>query len=157
MRAQAVDDLGVLADLLLDVARLIRMVEPHGEVPTLTETERMVMRVVDLAPGSTPSEIADRSVLQRPNVSAALRSLEAKGLVDRTERVGRKVVVRPTEAAAIALERLRTALRDVMVEATEGRDIEELLALIAPLRELEQRLFALRRPTRTQMSSLNLP
>jgi DNA-binding MarR family transcriptional regulator len=125
------------------------MAEPPGDVPALTETERMVMRVVDLTPGLTPSEIADRSVLQRPNVSAALRSLEAKGLVDRTERVGRNVVVRPTEAAASSLERLRTALRKVMEEAMEGTDTSALLALSAPLRELEQRLFALRRPTGT--------
>lgn len=156
MKIEDADDLGTLADLLLDVARLIRMVEPLGEVPILTETEQMVMRVVDLAPGSTPSEIADRSVLQRPNVSAALRSLEAKGLIDRTERTGRNVVVRPTKAAAIALERLRKALREVMIEATEEADTEELLSLIAPLRELELRLFALRRPTRTQMNRSDL-
>ena len=67
------DPLADLADLVLNVGRLVRARTPAtaATVP-LTETERTVMRVIDLFPGLAPSDIAARTRLQRTNVSTAL-------------------------------------------------------------------------------------
>lgn len=99
-----------LADLILNVGRLVRARTPAGpKVVSMTETERLVMRVVDLYPGSSPSRIAGRARLQRTNVSTALRALERKGMVTRTAGSGRGVTVQPTERAAANLRTLRAA------------------------------------------------
>lgn len=99
-----------LADLILNVGRLIRARTPTGaEAVTLTETERQVMRVVDLHPGCAPSEIAQRTRLQRTNVSTTLRSLEVKGMIVRTASGGRGVAVTATDFAAANLRRLHYA------------------------------------------------
>src|SRR6478609_9754258 len=71
------DAFGELADLLLNVGRLVRARTPaEADGVPLNETERTVMRMVDLFPGASPSDIAERGRLQRSNVSAALRNLE---------------------------------------------------------------------------------
>ena len=104
------DPLAELADLILNVGRLVRARTPAGADGVLmTETERQVMRVVDLYPGSSPSEIAARAHLQRTNVSAALRSLEGNGMITRKPTAGRGVEVLPTRKAAANLRRLRAA------------------------------------------------
>ena len=84
------DPFAQFADLILNISRLVRDRTPTGtEVVRLTETERQVMRVIDLYPGSAPSDIAHRTRLQRTNVSTALRSLENKGMIVRTATSGR--------------------------------------------------------------------
>lgn len=99
-----------LADLVLNVSRLIRLRTPTApEVVSLTATERQVMRVVDVHPGCSPSEIAARTRLQRTNVSTALRGLESKGMVMRSSTNGRGIAVTPTERAQSNLEVLRGA------------------------------------------------
>ena len=104
------DPLADLADLILNVGRLVRASTPDGlGTITLNETERQVMRVVDLYPGAAPSEIARRTRLQRTNVSTALRTLEEKGLISRTATTGRGIAVNPTELAAANLRVLRAA------------------------------------------------
>ena len=69
-----------LAELLVYVARKLRT---HGHdddrIVRLTVTESAVMRYVGKHPGATPSEAARATGIQRSNVSAALRELEAKG------------------------------------------------------------------------------
>lgn len=67
------------------------------------------MRLVDLHPGCTPSDIAARGRLQRSNVSAALNGLEVKGMIARAANGDRTVTVRPTQLAADNLALLRTA------------------------------------------------
>jgi DNA-binding MarR family transcriptional regulator len=104
------DPFAQLADLILNVSRLVRARTPTGpEVVRLTETERQVMRVIDLYPGSAPSDIAHRTQLQRTNVSTALRSLENKGMIVRTATSGRGIAVTATERAAVNLQILRSA------------------------------------------------
>lgn len=97
-----------LADLILNIGRLIRLRTPAGpEVTPLTTNERQVMRVVDLFPGSSPTEIARRTKLQRTNVSTALRGLESKGMITRSPAGGRSVSVEPTDLAVKNLGILR--------------------------------------------------
>lgn len=104
-------ELADLADLVLNVARLIRARTPSaaGVVVPLNETERQVMRLVDLDPGCAPSDIAQRGQLQRTNVSTALSSLQAKGMITRAANGNRTVSVTPTRLAADNLEVLRAA------------------------------------------------
>ncbi len=98
-----------LADLILNISRLIRVRTPEGtDVVPLTPNERQVMRVVDLFPGSSPTQIAERTRLQRTNVSTALRGLESKGMVMRTSAGGRSVSVTPTDLAVSNLQILKS-------------------------------------------------
>lgn len=133
------EPLAEFADLVLNVGRLIRAHTPAGsEIVALTETERQVMRLIDLHPGCAPSDIAARGRLQRTNVSAALRGLEGKGMIRRTA-TGRQVSVTPTRLAATNLRRLRAAWATELAE-TMDTDRETLFQCTQLLRALEQRL-----------------
>ncbi|HEY7271147.1 MAG TPA: MarR family transcriptional regulator [Actinoplanes sp.] len=131
--------LGDLADLILNVGRLVRARTPEA-VP-LTETERQIMRVVDLYPGAAPSEIARRTRLQRTNVSTALRSLQDKGMISRTATTGRGIAVHPTEHAATNLQVLRHAWARELAGLL-GDDLDAVQQCIDLLSRLEQRLTA---------------
>lgn len=132
------DPLADLADLILNVSRLVRTRTPTGpEVVPMTDTERQVMRLVDLYPGSSPSEIAARAQLQRTNVSTALRALEGKGMVTRSSTSGRGVAVMPTDAAAANLRILRAAWSRELTPAL-GRDLATVHACNDLLSDLER-------------------
>ncbi|SHG59037.1 MarR family protein [Jatrophihabitans endophyticus] len=133
--------LGDLADLILDVGRLIRSRTPTGQgLVALTDTERTVMRVVDLYPGCAPSDIARRARLQRTNVSTALRSLEDKGMVARDHTGRRGVAVTPTPRARGNLQTLRT-LWAAELAAALGADRTGVAGCAAVLTRLERRLI----------------
>jgi DNA-binding MarR family transcriptional regulator len=134
------DPFADLADLILNVGRLVRAATPDGlgTVP-LTETERQVMRVVDLYPGAAPSEIARRTRLQRTNVSTALRTLEEKGLVSRAATTGRGIAVNPTERAAANLRVLRAAWSRELAGILSD-DLDAVRHCNQLLSHLEQRL-----------------
>ena len=135
------DPLAELADLMLNVGRLVRARTPSKvDAVPLTETERTVMRVVDLFPGSSPSEIAARTHVQRTNVSAALRTLEGKGMVTRSSTSGRGVAVSPTQLAADNLRNLRAAWSRELAGAL-GDDLPSVRRCVELLGRLERRLF----------------
>jgi DNA-binding MarR family transcriptional regulator len=139
-RSSRDDSLAELADLVLNVGRLIRGRTPsEANAVPLNETERTVMRVVDLFPGSSPSDIASRSGLLRTNVSAALRSLQDKGMITRSSTSGRHVVVAPTEVAAANLHQLRTAWSRQLSIAL-GDDLEGVRECVDLLARLERAL-----------------
>ena len=131
-----------LADLILNVGRLVRTRTPEGpEVLPLTKTERQIMRVVDLYPGSAPSEIARRTRLQRTNVSTALRSLEDKGMISRAAGTGRGIAVHPTERAAANLRVLRAGWARELAGLL-GDDLDAVRQCTELLSRLEHRLTA---------------
>ena len=133
-------DLADLADLVLNVAKLIRSRSPSGPgVIELKETERLVMRLVDLHPGITPSELAQRARLQRTNVSTALRGLEAKGMVARTSAGGRAVTVNPTQLAVDNLAVLRAAWAAELAPTLRG-DLDAVRRCNDLLARLERQL-----------------
>src|SRR5262245_47603987 len=131
------DPLADLADLILNVGRLVRARTPE-RIP-LTETERQVMRVVDLYPGAAPSEIARRARLQRTNVSTALRSLEDKDMISRAATSGRGIAVTPTERATSNLRILRAAWSREL-SGLLGGDIDAVRQCNQLLSQLEERL-----------------
>jgi DNA-binding MarR family transcriptional regulator len=136
------DPLADLADLILNVGRLVRSCTPDDpQLVPLTETERQVMRVVDLYPGAAPSEIARRTRLQRTNVSTALRSLEDKEMISRAATTGRGIAVRPTERAATNLRVLRAAWSRELARVL-GNDLGAVHECIDLLSRIEQRFTA---------------
>ena len=138
-RPQPPDPYADLADLVLNVARLIRLRTPaEPDVVPLTATERQVMRIIDLDPGCTPSRIAGRAGLQRTNVSTALRGLEAKGMLTRAGQ-GRTVTVHPTELARTNLEVLRGAWSRLLAELLDDVDPGTITRFNQVLAQLEQR------------------
>lgn len=106
------DESGIpdLADLILTIARKIAAHEIDDEsfVP-LSNLEAVVMRCIDRHPGIGPSEIATELGLRSGNMSAALRALDAKGLILRTPDPDDRRAVRvfPTPTAAANIELLR--------------------------------------------------
>lgn len=137
-RSRNSDALADLADLLLNVARLVRANTPSPASNVLmTETERHVMRIVDLHPGSSPSEIAARAHLQRTNVSAALRALEGKGMVLRHSTSGRGIAVESTQQAVAGLVALRETWAQLLAEAVDA-DTETIVVCNELLRGIEE-------------------
>jgi len=103
------DALAEFADVVL---RIGRELDPHGphalDIVPLTGTEALVMRWVHRNPGASPSAVADATALQRSNCSVALRSLVAKGMVERRTDPddARTVQLHPTPVAHDSIERL---------------------------------------------------
>jgi DNA-binding MarR family transcriptional regulator len=80
--ATAPDDLRVLAVAIQDLARAVRQSESGP--PRLPATELEIIRYVDAHPGTSVGGVAEALGLQQSNVSAAVRGLVARGLVERT-------------------------------------------------------------------------
>lgn len=101
--------LAEFADVLLRVARDI---DPHGsetlDIVPLTGTEALVMRWINRNPGTSPSATAEATALQRSNLSVALRSLVAKGMVERRQDPAdaRTVQLHSTALAQESVDRL---------------------------------------------------
>ena len=127
-----------LADLVLNVGQEIKMLATDGPSIPLTLTESNVMRFVDRHPGTSPSALADGTGLHRSNMSAALRSLEDKGMIARAHdgEDGRAITVAPTAMAATNLVRLRNSWSTGLREGLEG-DLDGLDQSIAFMLRLE--------------------
>jgi DNA-binding MarR family transcriptional regulator len=131
-----------LAGLILNVGRLVRSrTLDNADTVPLNETERQVMRVVDMCPGAAPSDIARRTGLQRTNVSTALRALEDKGMISRAATKGRGITVHPTELAATNLRRVRAAWASE-IAAVLGDDPDAVRQCAGILSRLEKALMA---------------
>jgi DNA-binding MarR family transcriptional regulator len=132
-----------LADLILALARTITTESLLDEqVVELTATEINVMRFVDRHPGTSPTEVAAATGLQRSNLSRALRTLEAKGLVKRSTGRGdaRQAQLNPTRRAEANLRRLRANWSRLLGNA--GADPRNLDSTLRMLAELEAGLAA---------------
>ena len=137
-----------VADLVMSIAREIQ-VRGFGDARAveLSGSETNVMRFIDRNPGLGAGDVAQGTGLQRSNLSSALRSLEAKGLVERRhgEDDHRTVLLFPTSLAAQNLSVIRAEwslmLRQA-VESTTGISPSPALAFLA---DLERGLVTARR------------
>jgi DNA-binding MarR family transcriptional regulator len=129
-----------LADLVLIISRELQYrgyVDPKAV--SLTQSEGMVMRYLLQGDGAAPSQIAAGTGLQRTNLSATLRGLERKGLVERQANPddARGVTVSATDdgRSNYALVRREWA---TAVSKAAGRDdahLDAALALLATVTE----------------------
>lgn len=143
-----------LAFVLLGAARELQLHHAHDPgVVELTATEINVLRCVEDHPGTTPAAAAEATGLQRSNLSAALRGLVQKGMVERrpdpADRRSHRLY--PTPAAAENLTRLRALWTQVLQKALpeDPSGLEEAVALLDRLgtRLVEARRAAERAPT----------
>jgi DNA-binding MarR family transcriptional regulator len=134
-----------LADLVLTISREIQFREyASPEAISLSIPEGTVMRYLHRCPGVPPSQIAEATGLQRTNVSSALRSLEANGLIERRDspedRRGSRIYPTPLGTSNYALVRLEWAsLLSAAAEQADG-----LAATLELLARIERGLVAMR-------------
>jgi DNA-binding MarR family transcriptional regulator len=130
---------------LADLAAMIsREIQHHAGDPgavLLTRSEYVVMCHLLRGDAATPSRIAAATGLLRPNVSAALRTLRSKGLIDkRTDPTdGRGVTVRPTPLGRARYELVRRERANAVARAA-GHDTTDLDAAIGLLTKVSEGL-----------------
>lgn len=129
-----------LADLALVISREIQFRGYTDErAQQLSPSEGMVMRYLQQQPDAAPSQVADATGLLRPNLSAVLRGLENKGLIERRpDQVDRRgVVIHLTERGRTNYAVARQEWARAVSEAA-GRDTTDLdaaLALLTTIRD----------------------
>lgn len=130
---------GALAEFADVVMRIAREIDPNGpqapDIVPLTGTEALVMRWVHHNPGASPSAVAKATALQRSNCSVALRSLVAKGMIERQTAPddARAVRLQPTALADESVRKLHAFWADRLRSALDGDDagVEAAAALLA--------------------------
>ncbi|MFI6744157.1 MarR family winged helix-turn-helix transcriptional regulator [Nonomuraea sp. NPDC050451] len=138
-----------LADLALIIAREIQFRGYTDErAVELSPSEGMVMRHLQGDPAAPPSRIATATGLQRTNLSAVLRGLEAKDLIERRpcpdDRRGVTVHLTERGRTNYALVRQEWA---TVVAAAAGHDAGNLDAALTLLKAVEAGLIAARSGT----------
>jgi DNA-binding MarR family transcriptional regulator len=129
------DEFAVLADLVIDIAREIRIRGTvSGRSAPLTQTQSHVMRFVHNHPGCSSSAIASGTGLRRGNVSASLGELRALGFISsrRDGTDGRAIRIEPTKKALDMLGHLRSSWAELLSEAW-GEDKAQDQAGLRPL------------------------
>jgi DNA-binding MarR family transcriptional regulator len=126
------------ADHVLEIAREIQFRGyASPEAVSLTPSEGTVMRYLFPHPGALPSEVAFATGLQRSNLSAVLRGLEEKGLIERVAdpEDGRWVRIHPTTKAIRNYALVRREWGSAVAAAAEGDPaVETALPLLAKIR-----------------------
>jgi DNA-binding MarR family transcriptional regulator len=126
------------ADHVLEIAREIQFRGyTSPEAVSLTPSEGTVMRYLFPHPGALPSEVAFATGLQRSNLSAVLRGLEEKGLIERVAdpEDGRWVRIHPTPRAIRNYALVRREWGSAVAAAAEGDPaVETALPLLAKVR-----------------------
>ena len=127
-----------LADLVLIIAREIQFRGySDRRAVSLTASEGMVMRYLQIHPVAQPNQIAFATGLQRSNLSTLLRGLESKGLLERLISADdrRSVTVRLTErgAANYALVRREWAAAVSKAAASDASNLDAALSLLGEI------------------------
>ncbi|RSM55797.1 MarR family transcriptional regulator [Actinoplanes sp. ATCC 53533] len=138
-----------LADLALIISREIQhrgYTDEHAL--HLTQPEGMVMRYLLQSEPAAPSQIATAIGMQRTNLSATLRQLEHKGLIQRQANPNdrRGVTVSPTEQGRSNYALVRHEWATAVSEAA-GHDTTHLDAALTLLTTIKDDLTKTRPPT----------
>jgi DNA-binding MarR family transcriptional regulator len=129
-----------LADLVLIIAREIafRGYTDERAVP-LSQAEGMIMRYMQGRPEAAPSQIAEATGVQRPNLSALLGGLQRKGLIERRPSPGdaRGVTVVLTDRGRTnyALVRREWAAAVSAAAGANPANLDAALTLLATIEE----------------------
>ena len=136
-RRPPVEQWADLADLVLEIAREVQFRGYRSpEAVSLTPSEGTVMRCLLPRPGALPSEVAFATGLQRSNLSAVLRGLEEKGLIERVPdpEDGRWVRIHPTPHAVRNFALVRQEWGSAVAAAAEDDPaVEAALPLLAKI------------------------
>jgi DNA-binding MarR family transcriptional regulator len=123
------------ADHVLEIARELQFRGyASPEAVSLTPSEGTVMRYLFPRPSALPSQVASATGLQRSNLSAVLRGLEEKGLIERVADPddGRWVRIHPTARAIRNYELVRREWASAVASAAEDDPaVETVLPLLA--------------------------
>jgi DNA-binding MarR family transcriptional regulator len=123
------------ADHVLEIAREIQFRGyTSPEAVSLTPSEGTVMRYLFPRPGALASQVASATGLQRSNLSAVLRGLEEKGLIERAAdpEDGRWVRIHPTAQAIRNYELVRREWASAVATAADDDPaVETALPLLA--------------------------
>jgi DNA-binding MarR family transcriptional regulator len=126
------------ADHVLEIAREIQVRGYSSpEAVSLTPSEGAVMRSLFRHPGALPSQVASATGLQRSNLSAVLRGLEGKGLIERVAdpEDGRWVRIHPTAQAIRNYALVRREWASAVAAAAEDdAAVETALPLLGKVR-----------------------
>lgn len=116
-----------LASALHDLSRAVRREQDSeaGGLPGLPPTEFEVMRYVDRHPGTSVGGAAEALGLRQSNVSAAVRGLAGRGLVERVADAADRRVAR-LHPTPLARRRRET------VEQAWARTLETALSRLDP-------------------------
>jgi DNA-binding MarR family transcriptional regulator len=131
-----------LAHLALIISRKIQYDgNRDSRAASLTQSEAVVLCYLLHEDPATPSRIAYATGLLRPNVSASLRTLKNKGLIEKriNPTDGRGFTVHPTTLGRAAHERVRHEWA-TSVAAAADRDTTGLDAAIAVLNKVKEGL-----------------
>ena len=132
------DQWAEFADHVLEIAREIQFRGyTSPDAVSLTPSEGTVMRYLFPNPGALSSQVAFATGLQRSNLSAVLRGLEEKGLIERVAdpEDGRWVRIHPTPKAIRNYTLVRDEWGSAMAAAAEGDPgVEAALPLLAKVR-----------------------
>jgi DNA-binding MarR family transcriptional regulator len=127
------------ADHVLEIARELQFRGyTSPEAVSLTRSEGTVMRYLFSHPGVLPSQVASAAGLQRSNLSAVLRGLGEKGLIERVAdpEDGRWVRIHPTPRAVRNYALVRHEWGSAVAAAAEGDPaVETALPLLAKVRD----------------------
>jgi DNA-binding MarR family transcriptional regulator len=126
------------ADHVLEIAREIQVRGyTSREAVSLTPSEGTVMRYLFRHPGALSSQVAHATGLQRSNLSAVLRGLEERGLIERVAdpEDGRWVRIHPTPKAIHNYALVRSEWASAVAAAAEDDPaVETALPLLAKVR-----------------------
>lgn len=134
----APDRLAALADVILDLAHKLDIRNPLlRDVVPLTGTEIAVIREIHRTPHVTPTQLATVTGLHRSNISTAVRTLEAAGLVVREQVPGdaRSIALAPTELAGVSIARINAYWVDRLSQ-TPPESLAEAAAALTALRDI---------------------
>jgi len=127
-----------VADLVLEIARELQFRGYKSpDAVSLSPSEGTLMRYLFPHPGALSSELAEATGLQRSNLSAVLRGLEEKGLIERVADPddGRFVRIHPTPRAISNYELVQREWGSAL-EAAAGVDagVDSLLPALATIK-----------------------
>jgi DNA-binding MarR family transcriptional regulator len=137
-----------LALALHDVSwRVARLGPADVGVEPLPATELAVLRAVMDQPGRSVSDVASSMSMQSSNVSAAVRALVGRGLVDkRPDADDRRVtLLRPTAQALKNRDAIEKAIAGTIFAALANmptRDVEALMNAVPAMRRLAAEVTA---------------
>lgn len=130
-----------LVDTILAIARELSADAPPDGIPELTPVEGHVLRYIGHHPGSTAKAVSAASRLRSSNLSAVLRGLESKGLVERMPDAADARIIRLgiTRLAEQHLRLVRAAWARRI--AATGIASERVATALTALQSLEADLF----------------